>query len=140
DERKFFADALDASHGMLTMSHETLWNIYGNRNNRSSVDSSGFPSTPSTISTNSSTGNFSSYYQGDSVTDYSTAGPDIKSVNSGTLPRPQGLIGSQIPPASQSMMGQFSPKVSSSAQKKHNCKVCDSVAQARCGYISWEAT
>ncbi|KAH6974745.1 hypothetical protein EDB80DRAFT_693049 [Ilyonectria destructans] len=125
DERRGFADALDASHGMLAMSHETLRNICGNRNNRSSVDSSGFPSTHSTISTNSSTRNFSSCYQGDSVSDYSTAGSDIKSVNSRTLPRPQGLISSQIPPAPQSMMGQFSPKASSSTQKKHKCKVCD---------------
>ncbi|EWG48309.1 hypothetical protein FVEG_08125 [Fusarium verticillioides 7600] len=72
----------------------------------------------------SSSGNFSSYY-GDSVSDYSTAGSDIESVSSRTLPRPQGLMGSQIPPAPQSMMGQFSSKVSSSTQKKHKCKVCD---------------
>ncbi|KAK6841836.1 C2H2 finger domain containing protein FlbC [Apiospora arundinis] len=31
----------------------------------------------------------------------------------------------QPPPAPQSMMGQFSSKVSSSTQKKHKCKVCD---------------
>ncbi|KJZ73637.1 hypothetical protein HIM_06970 [Hirsutella minnesotensis 3608] len=124
DERRSFADALDASHGMLAMSQETPRNIYGPRSNRSSVDSYGFPSTHSTSSSISSNGNFSSYY-GDSVSDYSTAGSDIESVNSRTLPRPQGLMGSQIPPAPQSMMGQFSSKVSSSTQKKHKCKVCD---------------
>ncbi|RCI14616.1 hypothetical protein L249_6377 [Ophiocordyceps polyrhachis-furcata BCC 54312] len=124
DERRSFADALDASHGMLAMSQETPRNIYGTRSNRSSVDSYGFPSTHSTSSSISSSGNFSSYY-GDSVSDYSTAGSDIESVNSRTLPRPQGLITSQIPPAPQSMMGQFSSKVSSSSQKKHKCKVCD---------------
>ncbi|PHH83249.1 hypothetical protein CDD83_3027 [Cordyceps sp. RAO-2017] len=124
DERRSFADALDASHGMLAMSQETPRNIYGSRSNRSSVDSYGFPSTHSTSSSISSTGNFSSYY-GDSVSDYSTAGSDIESVNSRTLPRPQGLMGAQIPPAPQSMMGQFSSKVSSSTQKKHKCKVCD---------------
>ncbi|KAM4054973.1 zinc-finger of C2H2 type domain-containing protein [Hirsutella rhossiliensis] len=107
DERRSFADALDASHGMLAMSQETPRNIYGPRSNRSSVDSYGFPSTHSTIS------------------DYSTAGSDIESVNSRMLPRPQGLMGSQIPPAPQSMMGQFSSKESSSTQKKHKCKVCD---------------
>ncbi|OAQ72235.1 zinc finger domain-containing protein [Pochonia chlamydosporia 170] len=124
DERRSFADALDASHGMLAMSQETPRNIYGARNDRSSVDSYGFPSTHSTSSSISS-GNFSSYY-GDSVSDYSSAaGSDIESVNSRTLPRPQGLMGSQIPPAPQSMMGQFSSKVSSSTQKKHKCKVCD---------------
>ncbi len=31
----------------------------------------------------------------------------------------------QLPPAPQSMMGSFNSKVSSSAQKKHKCKVCD---------------
>lgn len=124
DDRRSFADALDASHGMLAMSQETPRNIYGARSDRSSVDSYGFPSTHSTSSSISSSGNFSSYY-GDSVSDYSTAGSDIESVNSRTLPRPQGLMSSQIPPAPQSMMGQFSSKVSSSTQKKHKCKVCD---------------
>jgi uncharacterized Zn-finger protein len=42
-----------------------------------------------------------------------------------TLPRPHGLMSSQAPPAPQSMMSQFSSKVSSSTQKKHKCKVCD---------------
>ncbi|KAH7162865.1 hypothetical protein B0J13DRAFT_615477 [Dactylonectria estremocensis] len=124
DDRRSFADALDASHGMLAMSQETPRNIYGARSDRSSVDSYGFPSTHSTSSSISSSGNFSSYY-GDSVSDYSTAGSDIESVNSRVLPRPQGLMASQIPPAPQSMMGQFSSKVSSSTQKKHKCKVCD---------------
>ncbi|TQV99788.1 C2H2 conidiation transcription factor [Cordyceps javanica] len=121
EDRRAFADALDAGHGMLAMSQDTPRNIYGGRNDRSSVDSYGFPSTHSTSSSISSTGNISSYY-GDSVSDYSTAGSDIESR---TLPRPQGLLGAPMPPAPQSMMGQFSSKVSSSTQKKHKCKVCD---------------
>ncbi|KAH8661130.1 hypothetical protein BGZ61DRAFT_403123 [Ilyonectria robusta] len=124
DDRRSFADALDASHGMLAMSQETPRNIYGARSDRSSVDSYRFPSTHSTSSSISSTGNFSSHY-GDSVSDYSTAGSDIESVNSRVLPRPQGLMASQIRPAPQSIMGQFSSKVSSSTQKKHKCKLCD---------------
>ncbi|OAA32770.1 C2H2 finger domain protein FlbC [Moelleriella libera RCEF 2490] len=125
EERRSFADALDASHGMLAMSQDTPRNIYGTRDDRSSIDSYGFPSAHSTSSSISSGGNFNSYY-GDSVSDYSSAaGSDVESVNSRTLPRPQGLIGSQMPPAPQSMMGQFSSKVSSSTQKKHKCKVCD---------------
>ncbi|KAK0763181.1 hypothetical protein N5P37_004167 [Trichoderma harzianum] len=124
DDRRGFAEALDASHGMLAMSQETPRNIYGNRNDRSSVDSYGFPSTHSTSSSISSSGNFSSYY-GDSVSDYSTAGSDIESVGSRTLPRPQGMLSTSLPPAPQSMMGQFSSKVSSSTQKKHKCKVCE---------------
>lgn len=106
------------------MSQETPRAIYPPRSDRSSVDSYGFPSTHSTSSSISSSGNFSSYY-GDSVSDYSTAGSDLESVNSRTLPRPQGMMASPMPPAPQSMMGQFSSKVSSSTQKKHKCKVCD---------------
>ncbi|KAL1901801.1 hypothetical protein Sste5346_001504 [Sporothrix stenoceras] len=36
----------------------------------------------------------------------------------------QPFVGS-VPPAPQSMMGQFSSKMTNSAQKKHKCKVCD---------------
>ena len=97
------------------MSQETPRNIYGARNDRSSVDSYGFPSTHSASSSISG-----SYY--DSVSDYSTTGSDIESR---TLPRPQGMMAAGMPPAPQSMMGQFSSKVSSSTQKKHKCKVCD---------------
>ncbi|GJC92467.1 C2H2 finger domain-containing protein FlbC [Colletotrichum higginsianum] len=103
DERRSFADALDASHGMLAMSQETPRNIYGARSDRASGDSYGFPSTHSTSSSVSSASGFGNYYGADSVSDYSTAGSDIES----------------------SMMGQFSSKVSSSTQKKHKCKVCD---------------
>ncbi|KZL81308.1 c2h2 finger domain-containing protein [Colletotrichum incanum] len=125
DERRSFADALDASHGMLAMSQETPRNIYGARSDRGSGDSYGFPSTHSTSSSVSSASGFGNYYGADSVSDYSTAGSDIESVTSRTLPRPHGLMAPQIPPAPQSMMGQFSSKVSSSTQKKHKCKVCD---------------
>ncbi|OLN88797.1 Zinc finger protein C25B8.19c [Colletotrichum chlorophyti] len=125
DDRRSFADALDASHGMLAMSQETPRNIYGARNDRGSGDAYGFPSTHSTSSSVSSASGFGNYYGADSVSDYSTAGSDIESVTSRTLPRPHGLMAPQIPPAPQSMMGQFSSKVSSSTQKKHKCKVCD---------------
>ena len=124
EDRRGFADALSSRGGLLPMSDETPRNIYGARSDRSSTDSYGFPSTHSTSSSMSSNGNFGSYYA-DSVSDYSTAGSDIESVTSRTLPKPQGLMTSQPPPAPQSMMGQFSSKVSSSTQKKHKCKVCD---------------
>lgn len=129
DDRRSFQDALEASHGMLSMSQDTPRNIYevrsGNRA-RGSADSYGFPSTHSSTSSMSSAG-FSGYYGGSvdgSVSDYSAAGSDIESLSGRTLPRPQGLMSSQ-PPAPQSMMGSFSSRVSSSAQKKHKCKVCD---------------
>ena len=105
-------------------------NIYGpqGRVGRGSGDSYGFPTTHSTSSSISSTGTYPSYFGGSvdsSVSDYSNAGSDIESVSSRTLPRPSGLLNGGIPPAPQSMMGQFSSKVSSSTQKKHKCKVCD---------------
>lgn len=128
DDRRSFQEALEASHGMLSMSQETPRNIYDvrSRQQRGSADSYGFPSTHSSTSSISSTG-FSGYYGGSvdgSVSDYSTTGSDIESLSGRTLPRPQGLMSSQ-PPAPQSMMGSFSSKVSSSTQKKHKCKVCD---------------
>ncbi|KAL2278776.1 hypothetical protein FJTKL_14224 [Diaporthe vaccinii] len=131
DDRRSFQDAIEASHGMLSMKFDTSnqetprAGVYNNRG-RASGDSYGFPSAHSTSSSVSSTG-FSPYYGSvdGSVSDYSTAGSDIESVGgSRTLPRPQGLMPNQ-PPAPQSMMGQFSSKVSSSTQKKHKCKVCD---------------
>jgi len=128
DNRRTFQDALEASHGMLSMSQETPRNIYDVRaqnRGRGSTDSYGFPTTHSASSSVSSASY--GYYGGSvdgSVSDYSTAGSDIESLSGRTLPRPQGLMSSQ-PPAPQSMMGSFSSKVSSSTQKKHKCKVCD---------------
>ncbi|KAL1876380.1 hypothetical protein VTK73DRAFT_9395 [Phialemonium thermophilum] len=129
EDRRGFQDALEASHGMLSMSQETPRNIYDvrNRTGRASADSYGFPAAHSTNSSISSTG-LSGYYGGSvdsSVSDYSTAGSDIESLSGRTLPRPQSLMTSQAPPAPQSMMSQFSSKISSSTQKKHKCKVCD---------------
>jgi hypothetical protein len=124
-------DAIDASRGMIAMSQNTTpRNIYGpqGRVGRGSGDSYGFPATHSSSSSISSSGNYPSYFGGSidsSVSDYSNTGSDIESVSSRTLPRPSGLLTGGIPPAPQSMMGQFSSKVSSSTQKKHKCKVCD---------------
>lgn len=110
--------------------NSTPRNIYGaqGRVGRGSGDSYGFPATHSASSSISSSGNYTSHFSGSvdsSVSDYSNAGSDIESVSSRTLPRPSGLLNGGIPPAPQSMMGQFSSKVSSSTQKKHKCKVCD---------------
>jgi hypothetical protein len=131
ESTRSFGDAIDASRGMIAMSQNTTpRNIYGaqGRAGRGSGDSYGFPTTHSTSSSISSSGTYPSYFGGSvdsSVSDYSNAGSDIESVSSRTLPRPSGLLNGGIPPAPQSMMGQFSSKVSSSAQKKHKCKVCD---------------
>jgi len=102
-------------------------NIYGPRSGRGSTDSYGFPSTHSTSSSISSASTYPNYFGGSidsSVSDYSGTS-DLESVSSRTLPRPTGLLGNNVPPAPQSMMSQFSSKVSSSTQKKHKCKVCD---------------
>jgi uncharacterized Zn-finger protein len=130
-ERNSFSDALDASRGMVAMSQDiTPRNIYGNQNSsRSSSDSYGFPSTHSAHSSISSASTYPSSYYGSvseaSYGDYSSASESVDT-SSRTLPRPSGLSGGvAIPPAPQSMMGQFSSKVSSSSQKKHKCKICD---------------
>ncbi|TAQ90179.1 hypothetical protein B7494_g1515 [Chlorociboria aeruginascens] len=131
ESTRAFGDAIDASRGMIAMSQNTTpRNIYGpqGRVGRGSGDSYGFPATHSTSSSISSSGNYPAYFAGSvdsSVSDYSNAGSDIESVSSRTLPRPSGLLHGGLPPAPQSMMGQFSSKVSSSTQKKHKCKVCD---------------
>ncbi|CAK1362801.1 unnamed protein product [Cercospora beticola] len=129
-ERQSFSDALDASRGMVAMSQSDITprNIYGSTSNsRSSTDSYGFPSGHSSHSSISSASTYPTYYNSSvseaSVGDYSSASESVDLSHSRTLPRPQGLSG--MPPAPQSMMGQFSSKVSSSSQKKHKCKICD---------------
>jgi hypothetical protein len=126
-QRNSFSDALDASRGMVSLSQSDITprNIYGNAgSSRSSTDSYGFPSTHSAHSSISSASYNPSYYGGEgSVTDYSSASESVD-LNR-TLPRPNALMGANIPPAPQSMMGQFSSKISSSSQKKHKCKICD---------------
>lgn len=129
-QRNSFSDALDASRGMVSLSQADITprNIYGNQGSgRSSTDSYGFPSAHSAHSSISSASyNPSNYYGGEgSVTDYSSASESVDLTHSRTLPRPNALMGANIPPAPQSMMGQFSSKVSSSSQKKHKCKICD---------------
>ncbi|KAL8834055.1 MAG: hypothetical protein Q9170_003947 [Blastenia crenularia] len=124
-----YGDALDAGRGMVAMSQDltTPRNIYGPRSDRaSSAESYGFPSTHSTHSSISSASTYPSYFgsMDSSVSDYSSQS-DMESVSSRTLPRPSGLISANLPPAPQSMMGQFNSKLSSSTQKKHKCKVCD---------------
>jgi uncharacterized Zn-finger protein len=128
--RNSFSDALDASRGMVSLSQSDITprNIYGSQGtSRSSTDSYGFPSAHSTHSSISS-GSYgpNGYYAGDgSVTDYSSASESVDLSNSRTLPRPNALLGANMPPAPASMMSQFSSKVSSSSQKKHKCKICD---------------
>jgi uncharacterized Zn-finger protein len=104
--------------------------MYGDQSNRSSPESYGFPATHSAHSSISSASGVHSNYGssvGDySLTDYSSASESVD-LSHRTLPRPSGSMqgGGNMPPEPQSMMGQFSSKVSSSTQKKHKCKVCD---------------
>lgn len=105
-------------------------NIYGTSNSsRSSTDSYGFPSTHSAHSSISSASTYPSYYNSSvseaSYGDYSSASESVDMPTSRTLPRPNSLVGGNMPPAPATMMGQFSSKVSSSSQKKHKCKICD---------------
>ncbi|CAK4031363.1 Zinc finger [Lecanosticta acicola] len=129
-ERQGFSDALDASRGMVAMSQSDITprNIYGSSSTaRPSTDSYGFP-THSSHSSISSASTYPNYYTSSvseaSVGDYSSASESVD-MPSRTLPRPNGIPEGALPPAPQSMMGQFSSKVSSSSQKKHKCKICD---------------
>ena len=131
-ERQSFSDALDASRGMVAMSQSDITprNIYGNpASSRSSLDSYGFPSSHSAHSSISSASTYPSYYNSSaseaSTGDYGSSCESVDAPNSRTLPRPNALFNGSLPPAPQSMMGQFSSKVSSSSQKKHKCKICD---------------
>nr|POF25977.1 zinc finger protein c25b8.19c [Quercus suber] len=130
-ERQGYNDALDASRGMVQMSQTDITprNIYGGNAMRNPTDSYGFPTAHSSHSSISSASTYPTYYNSSvseaSVGDYSSANESIDVPNSRTLPRPSGLIAGSLPPAPQSMMGQFSSKVSSSSQKKHKCKICD---------------
>lgn len=130
DNAGFSRDStLDGARGMLAMSQNTTpRNIYGGppRLGRGSGDSYGFPATHSSNSSISSASTSYPYYGSvdSSVSDYSN-GSDIESVSARTLPPPGGILGGGIPPAPQSMMGQFSSKVSSSTLKKHKCKICE---------------
>lgn len=131
--RNSFSEAMDASRSMLALQNAndiTPRNIYGNQgSSRSSSDSYGFPTTHSAHSSISSA-SYNPSYNGytsvtdSSATDYSSASESVD-LNQRTLPRPSALIGTNMPPAPQSMMSQFSSKVSSSSQKKHKCKICD---------------
>ncbi len=131
---------LDASRGMIALSHQNLAdltprNLYEARNSRPSPDGYGFPSSHSLSPSISAPSHRDSYpyysasVSGDSATDYSSAASDAgydSMPASRTLPRPSQLMGANLgPPAPQSMMSQFSSKMSSNTQKKHKCKVCD---------------
>ena len=128
---------------MLALSHQNLQdltprNLYEARAQRASGDNGyGFPQAPSNHSSISAeSGRSYPYYSGssvasvtDSATDYSSAASDAgydSMTVSRTLPRPTQLLTTNLNvPAPQSMMGQFSSKMSSNTQKKHKCKVCD---------------
>ncbi|ESZ99568.1 hypothetical protein SBOR_0041 [Sclerotinia borealis F-4128] len=119
---------LDGARDMVAMSQNTTpRNIYGvsPRLGRGSGDAYGFPATHPPNSTISSSSGYQYYGSVDgSVSEYSN-GSDIESVSARTLPPPGSILGGGVPPAPQSMMGQFSSKVSSSTLKKHKCKICE---------------
>lgn len=52
-------------------------------------------------------------------------GPEESYSGRSYLPGPAASPWADMAPAPQSMMGQFSSKVSSSTQKKHKCEICD---------------
>jgi hypothetical protein len=126
-----FSDAVDASRGMVSLSHSDITprNIYDVRANSSKSSTNySFPSTHSNHSSISSASPYLSSYgynpsiAGSDISDYSSVAESVD-VSSRTLPRPTNFPGAAPPP--QSMMGQFSSKLSRAQEKKHKCKVCD---------------
>lgn len=137
NENRSYNDSMDASRGIISMNQNTN-NPQGNFGNparlRGSGETYGFPGTinHSNGSSISSPGPYPSYFGGSvdsSISEYTSNGipsnDEMEAAASRILPRPTSILGSGVPPAPQSMMGQFSSKVSSSTQKKHKCKVCD---------------
>jgi hypothetical protein len=137
-QRSNFSTAVgDARGGVISLNQSDITptprNMYGAEHSQRSTspESYGFPQTHSNNSSISSASGFHSSYGGSvhgsvdtySLTDYSSASESVD-LNHRTLP-PPSTLGNSMPPAPQSMMGQFSSKVSSSSQKKHKCKVCD---------------
>jgi hypothetical protein len=137
-QRNNFSNAVgDARGGLISLSQSDITptprNMYGqdHAQRSASPESYGFPQTHSNHSSISSASGFHSSYGGSvhgsvdgySLSDYSSASESVD-LNHRTLP-PPSTLGNSVPPAPQSMMGQFSSKVSSSSQKKHKCKVCD---------------
>lgn len=128
--RDGFGDAIDAGRGIMALSQDiTPRNIFEvEAQARDQVDSYGFPSTHSSSSSVSSASPYPSYYgsMDSSMSEYSSTSESVEPMppSSRKLPRPQSLM-TNLPPAPQSMMGQFNSKVSASTQKKHKCKVCD---------------
>ncbi|KAK6531931.1 hypothetical protein TWF694_003095 [Orbilia ellipsospora] len=124
------SDALDSARGMLALGQNaTRFSLphAGHRTSSSASSSSYYPqSTSSSISSASSY----PYYSGS----MDSAGTDITSISDmydasrPNLPRPLGLIHSQMLPhqsGQAAMMGQFNSRVQSNTTKKHKCKVCD---------------
>ena len=147
EEMSNFADALDASRGMVAMSQSDITPryIYGSAGSnaenppklRRSPSITSIDSTHSDVAEYDMYGNVTkrtvittttTYYStsasGGSVSGgYGSTDFSDHDVPSRTLPRPNGSL--SMPPAPQSMIGQFASKISSSSAKKHKCKICD---------------
>lgn len=133
------SDAIDASRGMLHLQNPV--NDITPRNIYEAQDTYAFPqsheptySDASSISSASiqpsSSNLYKQNYYGSHTGSISEGGTDYSSVsefdmNTRRLPASHILLGPGMPPAPQSMMGQFSRTVSSSSQKKHKCKICE---------------
>lgn len=125
-----FSDEIASARGMVAMANgqdSTPRTVYGTTAPRpAGHDAYGFPaphSQNSSISSSSGypyySGSYSGSVDGSSVTDYSSASDDAR-----TLPGTSQLING-FPPEPGAMMTQFNAKLSPSAQKKHKCKICE---------------
>ena len=135
DHHNSLSEVIDASRGIMSLSQSDITptpaNMYGHQTSTrtSSPESYGFPSAHSSHSSISEGSGVHSSYASSSIGDYSlsdySSASESTDLSQRTLPSPSGLMTSNAPPPAQSMMGQFSSKMSSSTQKKHKCKICD---------------
>ncbi|KAF3933913.1 hypothetical protein ABW19_dt0205135 [Dactylella cylindrospora] len=125
------ADTIDSARGMLALNQNaTRFPMPHNGHRTSSSASSGSYYPQSTSSSISSASSYP-YYSGSmetNGTDMTSLSADMYDAARPNLPRPMGLIQSQMlnhQSGQASMMGQFNSRVQSNTTKKHKCKVCD---------------
>jgi hypothetical protein len=127
-----YLDAIAASKGLMDMADLADATPRAEQQ-RTSTDGYGFPAPHSNQSSISTTGSYQSYFGSvDSNASGYSSNTDLETLTQTqprTLPGVSGLLSNGVPagmpPAPQSMMTQFSSKISTGTPKKHKCKICE---------------
>jgi hypothetical protein len=125
EQSKKLTEALDGSRGMVQMGHSNQSDTYNPYLPRATQDSYSFPATPTASSYSLST-DYEGSVSGSVICDNTDRSSITSEGGYSYSQSTSSIIGTApIPPAPQSMMTQFTSKVTSSTQKKHKCRVCD---------------